>query len=282
MNVLVMGRAKTGTTIIAKTIQASLDNASFLMEPKSLNKFLEPYEEDVVAKLIFEHWSSRPYSRLAILNNELGLVFNKRVFIVRDPRDELISRMFYVVYGHLKEGRIKREQLMPWLEMVKAKELKPESISVCEMLTLINQILGVNMSLAMTDTVNYYRFLARHGQRSFLLRYENFMANQLQDLESYLGFSLTQERDVGKKFDRTRRSAASNNWKTFFVASDLEQFKSLHADDMKSIGFDDWELSPVESLNPEHGSIYLERILDEALRRRSQYPAPGLDADNAK
>jgi hypothetical protein len=282
MNVIVMGRAKTGTTIIAKTIQASLDNASFLMEPKSLNKFLEPFEEDVVAKLIFEHWSSRPYSRLAILNNELGLIFDKRIFIVRDPRDELISRMFYVVYGHLKEGKVDRQHLIPWLEMVKAKESKPRSISVCEMLALINKILGVNMSLAMNDTVNYYRFLARHGRHSFLLRYENFMENKIQDLENYLGFALTQERDVGKRFNRTRRSAACNNWKTFFVASDLEQFKILHADDMKLIGFDDWALSPVESLNPEHGSIYLERILDEALRRRLQSSAPELDLDNAE
>ena len=269
MNILVMGRAKTGTTIIAKTIQASLDNASFLMEPKTLNKFLEPYEDDLVAKLIFEHWSSRPHSRLAILNNELGLVFDKRIYIVRDPRDELISRMFYVAYGHLKEKRIEREQLNPWLELVKTKELNPESITVCDMLKAINQILGINMSLAMKDTVNYYRFLARHGLGSFLLRYESFMANQIHDLESYLGFSLTQERDVGKKFNRTRRSAASNNWKTFFVESDLEQFKYLHAEDMKAIGFDDWELSPVDQLNPEHGSLYLERILDEAVKRSS-------------
>lgn len=269
MNILILGRAKTGTTIIARTLQASLENATLLMEPKTLVKFAETMDGDVVAKLIFEHWQGRDYSRLAVINNEMPLAFDRHIFIVRDPRDELISRMFYVPYGYIKEGRINREQLQPWLELVERKEKSPDSVSVLSLLNALSTCLDVPMSLMMEDTFKYFEFLRKNARMGFLLRYEDFMGNQITDLENYLGMVLTSGREVGARFDRTRRTSGYNNWKTFFLPEDMALFKSLHEHDMAAMAYVDWELAPVAALNPEHGSLYLERLLDEAERRRS-------------
>ena len=105
LNVLVMGPAKTGTTVISKTIQHSLPGAQYHLEPKRALFFergahLRSKSSQVV-KIIFEHWAQAPRLRSAIVHNELSLKFDKLVAIVRDPRDELLSRMMYVIHPHI-------------------------------------------------------------------------------------------------------------------------------------------------------------------------------------
>ncbi|MEO5377114.1 MAG: sulfotransferase domain-containing protein [Magnetococcus sp. DMHC-6] len=273
MNILVLGRAKTGTTIIAKTIQNSLENASFMMEPTMVHLFLEYPIGNLVTKIIYEHWSDRPYLRLAIMNNELSLKFQKKVAIIRDPRDEMISRLFYIAYAYFSEKKVSREQLHPWLEIIKTKERTPQEISFEQMFEVLYKVIGIRHTLHMNDSFNYIRFLKQNNKNIFILRYEDFIENRLQPLTDYLEFSLTERRDVGTEFDRTRRSSGCNNWKNFFIPADLDKFKQLHGEEMEEMGYTDWQLTPTTSLNPEHGSLYLERILQEAVMR--------LDAKNA-
>ncbi len=65
MNVLVIGKAKTGTTVISKTIQATLgEGCEYYLEPQDVSffdndQFLDKKTHRVV-KIIFEHWDSRP------------------------------------------------------------------------------------------------------------------------------------------------------------------------------------------------------------------------------
>jgi hypothetical protein len=269
MNVFVLGRAKTGTTVIAKTIQRSIENALLLMELKSFNKFMTAPQQDLVAKIIFEHWDTIPHSRLALLYNELPVKFDKTVMIVRDPRDELISRMFYVMYGHLRQGLISRDQLTPWLNIVREKEQSPASVSLRDMLKVLNKTLNIHMNFQLKDTFRYFNFVRKRSgdTKSLVLHYEDFMEGNLEELEAYLGLTLTKERTVGQYNERIVRSASFNNWKSFFLQSDLDRFKELHQDKMDKMGYTDWELSSTPELDPEHGSVYLNRLLDEAEAR---------------
>lgn len=266
MNVLIMGRAKTGTTIIAKTIQKSMPSASFLMEPKSIERFMVDHQNNLVAKIIFEHWSEQPYSRLALLNNELPTQFDKSIMILRDPRDELISRMFYIVYGYVKQGKISRAQLTPWQNIVVKKEMEPLTVSIQDMISVLNETLGIHINLELKNTFNYFRFINAHNEKLnyLILRYEDFINNNLQSLEDYLGIQLTEERSVDQFNNRVLRTASYNNWKSYFLQSDLDAFKALHQHEMDAMGYQDWELLQTPELNPEHGSLYMSRILNEA------------------
>jgi hypothetical protein len=246
-----------------------MENALFLMEPKTIEKFLLPYKQDLVAKIIFEHWKFTPHSRFALLYNELSVKFKKSIMIVRDPRDELISRMFYVVFGYVKEGKVTRDQLAPWLDIVRKKESLPESVSLRDMLKVLNQTLNIHMNLNLGETFQYFNFVNNHNEKadSFVLHYEDFMAGNLSELEAYLGLTLTEERSVGRFNNRIVRSASFNNWKSFFHQTDQDRFKELHQDKMEKMGYTDWELSSTPALDPEHGSVYLNRLLDEAEAR---------------
>ena len=100
MNVLVVGKAKTGTTVISKAIHQALPGARYHLEPKAASYFEEHGGgggSDIV-KIIFEHWGGRPADRDALVDNRLAMRFDRRVFIVRDPRDEAISRLLYLAY----------------------------------------------------------------------------------------------------------------------------------------------------------------------------------------
>lgn len=266
MNVLIMGRAKTGTTIIAKTIQKSMVSASFLMEPKSIERFMVNHQNSLVAKIIFEHWSEQPYSRLALLNNELPTQFDKSIMILRDPRDELISRMFYIVYGYVKQGKISRDELTPWQNIVVKKEMAPLTVSIQDMISVLNETLGIHINLELKNTFNYFRFINAHNEKLnyLILRYEDFINTNLQPLEDYLGIKLTEERSVDQFNNRVLRTASFNNWKSYFLQSDLDAFKTLHQNEMEAMGYQDWELNQAPELKPEHGSLYMSRILDEA------------------
>lgn len=270
MNVLVVGRAKTGTTVIAKTIQNNIPDSELLMEPNAVGQFFAKYQASVVAKIIFEHWSDRHYTRLAILNNEFALKFDKHVAIIRDPRDELISRIFYIVYGYIKNGRLGMADIQPWVEIVKKKERAPGEVSVVELLSVLNNVLGTHVSLKISDTFEYYRFLRKHYASAHLLRYEDFVSGRLHGLEDYLGFPLNAENDLGKRYSRLFRTADYNNWKGFFLKSDLDEFRQCHEEDMQHIGYADWELTPVNALNPEHGSLYLDRLCADALAKKDK------------
>jgi hypothetical protein len=269
MNVLVIGRAKTGTTIISKTIHKSMENALFLMEPKAIERFLVPYNQDLVAKIIFEHWNKTPRLRVAVLFNELAVKFDKSVLIVRDPRDELISRLFYILFGYVKDGKVTRDQLTPWLDIVKRKELHPESVSLKDMMGVLNRILNININFQLNDTFHYFNFIRNQSAdaKSFVLHYEDFISGKTRELESYLGIELTSERSVDELSNRVMRTASFNNWKSFYLQSDLDRFKELHQDKMEKMGYTDWELSSTPELDPEHGSVYLNRLLDEAEAR---------------
>lgn len=56
MNVLVFGQGKSGTTVIAKTIQHSLPGAVFLMEPKTEQTLTRPGARHTVVKILYGQW----------------------------------------------------------------------------------------------------------------------------------------------------------------------------------------------------------------------------------
>ncbi len=98
------------------------------------------------------------------------------------------------------------------------------------------------------------------------MKYETFMQGGLSGLESYLSVQLSSKREVGE-FSRTRRSASWGNWREFFTPEDVELLRPLTEQLLTEMGYPDWQLQPVEHLNPEHFSRYLVKLMREARGR---------------
>jgi hypothetical protein len=262
MNILVIGKGKTGTTILSKSIQLSVSGAAYHLEPKSIGFFLnrDHSSRENIVKVIYEHWDKTPRLREAIVYNELPLKFDKVVAIIRDLRDEVISRLFYIVVGLVQRG-VETRDMDEWLAIIKHKEKHPQSLSFLEMMRELNRIFGTKVTPLAPRDQRYPKFLDRHAAKMYVVKYEDFIEDRLDGLESYLGFELSNERHVGE-FHWTKRSGTYNNWKRFFTNSDVEELRDLYEPILSPWGYTDWALDAHATLNPEECSGYVQRLLN--------------------
>ncbi len=266
MKVLVIGRAKTGTTIIARRIQDSLEKADFVMEPDSVQSFSQPHQGNLVVKTIFEHWNDKPHSRMALLNNEMPLVFDRVLFIIRDPRDEFISRLLYLAYDQVKLGHLSRETLSPWLSVLEQKASEPARVSVAEILKVGRQVFGVNLDFQLRGIRKYYQLANDRTKNAdaMCIRYEDFVAGRTKQLEDLVGSKLRNTIIRERWLDRVNRTSAVDNWKTFFHPSDLAKFRKRNEGLLQLMGYTDWALTPDSELDPAHYSEFVEKLIDDA------------------
>jgi len=266
MNILVIGKAKTGTTVISKTIQNSLEDTEYHLEPKEIcffenQKIVENGKTNIV-KIIFEHWSRKPRLRNAIVHNECKLKFDKVVCIARDPRDELISRLLYIIYPYVVNNGLDNEKIDKWLNIIKRKEQYPQKVSFFDVTKRYTEIFGGDfLHGSKFEGSGYPVFLNNNKEEIGLIKYEDFIDSNCQHLEDYLGFKLTDNRDVGE-LGRTKRTASYNNWKEFFTAQDIERLKEYMGESMQQMGYSDWEIVEKDSLNLKNYSKYIIRLLE--------------------
>ncbi len=262
MQVLVVGRAKTGTTVISKTIHRSIPGAQYALEPKRV-LFFEQQDrvgKPFVVKIIFEHWGAMPNLRDGVVHRETQMKFDKVVTIVRDPRDELISRLYFIARGSAQNGA-PREAMDAWIAALREKERNPRGVTFASLVERAKALLGVNAGAgALQQAANYYLWAERLGEKAHLLRYEDFMAGRIGALESYLGIALSSDHSVGEH-DYTRRSEGTDNWKSFFTEEDVASLRPTLSPQLEKMGYRDWQLTPVEALDPAHGSEYVQRLV---------------------
>ena len=274
MNVLVFGQGKSGTTVIAKTIQHSLPAAVFLMEPKTEEELTRPGAVHTVVKILHGQWQQNLSGLTGVLRNDSSARFDRIVKIIRDPRDQAISSFFYNFFTLAQPGAATDEQLDEVVALIREKEQSPQTISFASLCGGVNRIMrwrGYSSAWLMTESGQvtnrtFWEFLRSLGDTGHLLRYEDFIHGELRQLEMYLGFPLSVRRELGA-YERTRRSASAGNWREFFTPEDVEILRPLTADLLVEMGYPDWDLHSVERLNPDHFSGYLARLRAEARPR---------------
>jgi hypothetical protein len=276
VNILVLGKGKSGTTVIGKTIEHSMPGSRFHMEPKTVG-YLEGLKPDPgghVVKLLYDAWHNRPRMLLGIVSGETPIQFDRIVVIVRDPRDLMISEALYRPFNIARAGR-NTSSWDPFLEALQRKEADPASVSFSSIVETFNAIApNARVTLGQGTGATYYRWIRRLRDRSeklnvHVLRYEDFMRGEMQNLEQFLGFPLSENRDVGE-WNRTLRSGAYDNWRRWFTAADVEELKPQLQSTLNEWGYgDDWELDPSPTISTEEASGYVQRIIEEAEARPS-------------
>ena len=274
MNVLVFGQGKSGTTVISKAIQHSLPGAAYLMEPKSEEAISSNAARHQVVKILYGQWKSNLAGLTRILRHESTTRFDRIVKIIRDPRDQAISFLLYNFYSNAQDKRASDEQLLEIIALFREKEQRPTAISFTDLCAGVNRILrwnGFLSSWLLTESGlvanrDYWNYLTSFQEFGYLMKYETFMEGDVTGLESYLRVKLSPNREVGE-FGRTKRSASWGNWREFFTPEDVELLRPLTGDLLNEMGYPDWQLQPVEHLNPEHFSGYLVKLMREARSR---------------
>jgi hypothetical protein len=248
--ILVTGFPKTGTTAVYHSIREALPvNAFCLFEPEHRNlKLPDKIETPVLVKSFIS--SSEAYD-----------YFEKKILIIRDPRDQIISQMLYRPYNIITQNLVEPgEKIKPvlreMLELLHQKELEPGSVSVKDIRKLLNLEMSGHYGKIM---IEYYK----KRPLLFVYKYEDYIDGNLKHLNKYLGLEVKKVVDVPEK--RVVRSKTYGNWKDWFTKADVDYYHEIFHDYMETFGYDDdWELNPSPYIDPQLSSGYVSSLIKEA------------------
>ncbi|MCA0893710.1 sulfotransferase family 2 domain-containing protein [Microbulbifer agarilyticus] len=275
MRVLICGLSKTGTTYLAEKVKRSLE--SFL--GREVQEVFEPKNiEHTGGGLLYKHKAYQKISKsdevVKILSDSgpsadtiisTQKYFDKKIMIVRDPRDRLISGTFYRWHkGHNPDP----EKFERCLRLTKHKENYPDDIPF---MFLYNQN-PVFFSPGRADFGRSYRSAIKLmndlDSDWHIVKYEDVVDEKLDGLGKYLGFSVVDNVSVSEGRSRVARSKSYGNWRNWFTSADVSYFKPVFKQYMEKNGYDfsDWKLNQVSELPSKEGSDYMLRIYGEELK----------------
>ncbi len=262
---LVIGSGKTGTTVISKTIQNTTKIENYFLEPKDVSVFenLRDNKDGAVVKVIFDQWMTQLPALKAIINNELGTNFSLNIFICRDPRAELVSRLHYIAYPYFSQREVAPDVRNEWVQLFEKKERNPRLISLKDMTDAMMQRFEIDLTASAAEISDGYAEFLRDidEDRRVILKYEDFISGNIENYP--WRHLLSGDREVGQELKRTRRTGGLEDWKAFLLKDDVEWLNKLFERAIDLFGYDQ-DVDVGGQVRSEACSLYVERLIEEA------------------
>jgi Sulfotransferase domain len=268
---LIVGLAKTGTTAVAMTLRNTLRVSDFCIEPKELATIEQAVaSRRLVIKIIFDHWKTSADTLKAFVRNSVGERTLATIAIVRDPRDEAVSRLHYAAFDYFSTRPTTDDQRAAWIEIFRRKEETPDSISLIDMQNEIVRQFGRRFLPAKDLYETYCRFIDdimdMDATAVHLLRYEDFVRDTIPN--KALQAMLSGSRDVGAELRRVYRSGSSGDWQHFLTGNDLVTINTTCEPFLRRFNYPFERISALGRPSAATGSDYVAKLIDEA---RSQF-----------
>jgi hypothetical protein len=259
--VLILGQAKSGTTILFHILRESLPReTACVFEPDAC---LPPADTggNALAKVLIER--TRGYDHYGPAACER---FDKRIFLRRDPRDLLVSTFLYAAYDLPITTDFPK--FAQFVGALRAKEQYPQRVSLLDLLALQGRLVGDSPRWVSDDFFQNLRFAVRLsrrlGERLFHIKYEDVVDRQFSALQDYLGLPIKPSTEVDPGYQRVARSKGYGDWRNWFLPEDVAYFRPLFAEYMQEFGYDDdWGLPAEPAIPSDRASAYLIRLADE-------------------
>jgi len=240
--ILIAGLAKSGTTGLWSKI---VNSYSWWHHSYFENDYLGQTKKRMICKqLIGPNFDVAKFE-----------IFEKIVWIVRDPRDRLISYCLYRAYDHRYDDESFVREL---LGLLAQKENDSDSVSIERLEKL------VELPTPTMQSSFFWNDASIPKDRGFVLKYEDFVDGRFDGLEEYLGRKLTGKARVPKKLSRVVRTKSHGFWRDWFTAEDVEHYRPLFQEFMELYNYPaDWETHEVKTVDPNACSRYARRIVNE-------------------
>lgn len=194
---------------------------------------------------------------LALLDYSLLKEFNKKIYIIRDLRDQLLSAFLYNQYHSQKS----KDEVDFLVEKLREKEQAPSSLSCVELFKYDREFSYDKMlwHIRLQES-----FIREYSNEIFILKYEDFVDQKLESLEKYLEFQLKGCANVHNSLQRVVRTKSYNNWKNWFTKEDIKYFEPLLCRFMRKLGYEEnWEINQHQKILAEHCSEYVLKLQKE-------------------
>jgi len=215
MNYLIAGLAKSGTTILFSRMQQAI-----APEPKT---FFEPDRDDQLQEILDSASDSQPTLSKVLIGrvtsrNELLRQFQRHIVIHRDPRDQFISMLLYLFYDFQISGDT--DGFDQAYHALARKIERPREHSTIELYNIVAKIVG-RAPVGVFNKLHQEQKSYIEAFSPALLRYEDFLDDKLEGIETYLGFSLSNRAEVPKEYQRVARSRGYGDWQFWLNDDDL-------------------------------------------------------------
>lgn len=254
MKYLILGNAKSGTTALFYAIASSIGDAKhYFEEPLSS---LQSMPANAIAKILFE--TVNPHE-IDICNQ----LFEKKVAIFLDPRDNLVSRLLYSVAA--KPIASNDDLIIKLIDLVERKQKSPSDVNLTEIIHLLQGDKGVEQFInEALDSFKKLREFIKKSNGWFLLSYESFIDRDLNALSKYLGITVNKDFYITKEYSRVTRTKLYGDWKNWFTPGDINLIRPMIKDALAGTLYDDdWQLNQEQKISPVNGTEYISKLVEE-------------------
>ncbi|GAB5557727.1 MAG: hypothetical protein SchgKO_19400 [Schleiferiaceae bacterium] len=271
MKILIYGLPKSGTTILKARIQEALKTAGY----KDISIVMEPVDREpgffvnYAGEKIAENENSLTKALMSVDEpfgvdyrkvNDMFSDYDYKIFIMRDPRDRLISQVFYRWF---KAPEDMMKDYAATHARIVAKEAAPHSLPFYTLFSTRVKRLNNWKNHWESFAKALVEFRQNADDSWFIYPYEDCVNGEYDALSTFLGLQITDKATQSPGLKRVARTNTSDNWRRWFTEDDVEYFSPLLNPILDAYGYDsnDWTLSPQESLPAAEGSEYVEKLV---------------------
>jgi hypothetical protein len=214
MNYLIAGLPKSGTTILFTRVREGLGG--------EIATYFEPRTEEQYENLFATGQYRDTLTKILIgavpPGCDINTRFERKVLIVRDPRDQLISLLLYRFNRFTQIND--RDAYHRARRLLEQKVHDPSSLSTVELFDRIHTLIRMpgiaHLVSRYHQAINY-----RHTCSPQVIRYEAFIDGDVAALERYLGITLPAHVEVDEMFRRVVRTRSYGEWRSWLTGEDL-------------------------------------------------------------
>lgn len=186
--------------------------------------------------------------------------YDRRICLVRDPRDLMISGVLYAWYAPMPA----LEDYAGFIRLLQEKERDPGSVGFLDLAAMTRKRDSYADAASTAPTI-----AAELQHRGWLLfRYEEMVEGRFSALERYLGFPVRPAAEVPRSYRRVVRSKGAGNWRHWLTPKDVELLRPRLAPALEALDYgNDWTLADPQILNPATGSDYVRSLRGNPVQR---------------
>ncbi len=263
MKTLIYSLGKSGTTALAYSISKAFENHELVFEPSHLSKIDYQHDNLIVKSIFAERWEK---------DRDYFQKFDKNILLIRNPLDRIVSYLLYMPYNG--DGYSDDRNAKTYVDLLKKKVENPNSVGIYDIDKCYSNI-DITKRGSLIQVVKKQSekiqelYQSSDSKNFFVLKYEDFVQNNLDELSHYLGRKISSDIEVSEKFKRTERSKSFDSYKSFFLDAELQSslinFESFnqtfgYRSETNAISYDDENSL---ALSPEMTYIYTTKIINE-------------------
>lgn len=267
MKVLVLGQGRSGTTALTKALTDAIDPSALglVFEPRDLNE-VNFSRDPIVCKKLIDTFREDERGRFEH--------FDKTILIVRDPRDNLISRALYMVYR--REAFNDDAMADRYFRVVRQKRQERVEFPFRLVVETFEEITGINLEREVSKLNAKTELLwSAVKERFHMLRYEDFVSGRLDAINEYLGVSIVHDVKVYEEFKRVERAKRHSDYLAWFTAGDLAYYNKLFAQFLSAFDYPMHTTASQDdhvAIDPREAELYMANVISDGRIRHGGSP----------